>query len=136
MAEGNENYKGLAVPLYGESEIVQQTAATDILTLTATSGASGDFLVAQTAGGGEVFVIGAAGELTIAGAVAVSGNRMTFGTAGSVTTAPTTGLTKGEMMVVWASATHPVLGMCVSTATNLVQYIHGFNAGTLGIAAT
>ena len=136
MADGNKGYKGLAVPLWGESEIVQQTAATDILTLTAVTGASGDFLVAQTAGGGEVFVVGAAGEVTAAGKLAVSANRITFGTAGSVTTAPTTGLSKGEMMVVWSSATHPVLGMCVSTATQLVQYIHGFNAGTLGIAAT
>lgn len=35
MAEGTETYKGLAVPLVGESEIKQVTAATDILTLTA-----------------------------------------------------------------------------------------------------
>jgi len=129
MAEGNENYKGLAVPLYGESEIVQQTAATDIITLTATSGATGDFLVAQTAGGGEVFVIEASGKTS------VISNRLVLGVAEAPTTAPTTGLTKGEMMVVWSSATHPVLGMCVSTATNLVQYIAGFNAGTLGIAS-
>jgi len=44
MAEGNSTYKGLAVPLHGESEIFQTTAATDILTLTAITGASGDFL--------------------------------------------------------------------------------------------
>jgi len=136
MAEGSKGYKGLAVPLYGESEIVQQTAATDILTLTAVTGASGDFLVAQTAGGGEVFVVGAAGELTVAGAVDITANRLTFGAAVGTTTAPTTGLTKGEMFMVWSSATHPVLGMCVSTATQLVQYITGFNADTLGIAST
>lgn len=134
MAEGNENYKGLAVPLWGESEITQITAATDILTLTAVTAATGDFLVAQTAGGGEVFVIDADGA--IGGLNTIGNNRFVFGAAATPTTAPTTGLTKGEMMLVWASATHPVLGMCVSTATNLVQYITGFNAGTLGIAST
>ncbi len=136
MPEGSENYKGLAVPLWGESEIVQQTAATDILTLTAVTGATGDFLVAQTAGGGEVFVLGAAGEATFASTVTLTNNRLFMGDGTNPTTSPTTGLTKGEMFVVWSSATHPVLGMCVSTATNLVQYIHGFNAGTLGIVTT
>ena len=139
MAEGSGTYKGLAVPLLGESEIKQVTAATDIITITAASGASGDFLVCQTVGGGEVFVIGAAGELT-AGSLSYAGDlavtRLSIGTVNSPTTAPTTGLTKGEMFLVWKSATHPVLGMCVSTATQLVQYIAGFNADTLGIPST
>lgn len=139
MPEGTKTYKGLAVPLYGESEIKQVTAATDIVTLTAITGASGDFIVCQTAGGGEVFVVAAAGELT-AGSLTYASKftvtKLQMGTAGSPTTAPTTGLTKGEMFVVWKSATHPVLGMCVSTATQLVQYIAGFNADTLGIPAT
>ncbi len=128
MAEGTKAYKGLAVPIFGESEIKQTTAATDILTLTAITGASGDFFVAQTAGGGELAVLDSEGVLTV--------QKLVFGAAEAPITAPTTGLTKGEMFVVWSSATHPVLGMCVSTATQLVQYIHGFNAGTLGIAAT
>ena len=128
MAEGTSNYKGLAVPLIGESEIKQVTAATDILTLTAVTGASGDFLVCQTAGGGELAVIDASGYVTA--------QRLVIGNVNSPTTAPTTGLTKGQMLLVWKSTTHPVLGMCVSTATQLVQYIAGFNAGTLGMAAT
>ena len=127
MSEGTGTYKGLAVPLLGESEIKQVTAATDIVTLTAASGATGDFLVAQTVGGGEVFVVDADGDVTM--------RRLIFGAAEAPTTAPTTGLTKGEMFLVWKSATHPVLGMCVSTATKLVQYIAGFNADTLGIAS-
>ena len=143
MAEGSKTYKGLAVPLYGESEIKQSVAATDILTLTAITGATGDFLVCQTAGGGEVFVVGADGTLTVGSTVTVSAQatalaveKISFGTAESPTTAPTTGIAKGDMFVVWASATHPVLGICVSTATKLVQYIAGFNAGTLGIPST
>lgn len=128
MAEGNSSYKGLAVPLAGESEIKQLTAATDIITLTAITGATGDFLVCQTAGGGELVTVDASGYVTV--------QRLLIGAANGVTTVPTTGLTKGEIIVVWKSATHPVLGCCVSTATQLVQYIHGFNAGTLGIECT
>ena len=128
MAEGTSSYKGLAVPLSGESEIKQITAATDIITLTAITAATGDFLVCQTAGGGEVAYIDANGYLTC--------QRLVIGSVNSPITAPTTGLTKGEMLLVWSSTTHPVLGMCVSTATQLVQYIAGFNADTLGIPAT
>lgn len=127
MAEGTKTYKGLAVPLYGESEIKQVTAATDIVTLTAASGATGDFLVAQTVGGGEVFVVDQEGDVHL--------RRLILGTAGTPTTAPTTGMTKGEMFVVWATSTKPTLGMCVSTATQLVTYIPAFTASTLGIAS-
>lgn len=127
MAEGNSSYKGLAVPLAGESEIRQITAANDILTLTAITAATGDFLVCQTAGGGELVVIDANGYVTV--------QRLVIGAVNSPITAPTTGLTKGEMFLVWSSTTHPVLGMCVSAATQLVQYIAGFNADTLGIAS-
>jgi hypothetical protein len=128
MATGSSSYKGLAVPLAGESQIKQLTAANDILTLTAITAATGDFLVCETAGGGELIVVDANGYVTA--------QRLMLGAANGVTTAPTTGLTKGQIMVVWKSATHPVLGCCVSAATQLVQYIHGFNAGTLGIECT
>jgi len=128
MAEGTSTYKGLAVPLNGESEIKQITAATDILTLTAVTAATGDFLVCQTAGGGELVVVDANGYLTV--------QRLIIGAANGVTTAPTTGMAKGEIMLVWDSVTNPVLGCCVSAATQLVQYITGFNADTLGIAST
>lgn len=128
MAEGTSNYKGLAVPLRGESEIKQVTAATDILTLTAVTGGTGDFLVFQSAGGGELAYVDANGYLTL--------QRLSLGAVGAFTTAPTTGLTKGELLVVWSSATNPVLGMCVSQASQAVNYTYGFNADTLGIPST
>jgi len=128
MAEGTKTYKGLAVPLYGESEIKQSTAATDIMTLTAITGATGDFLVAQTAGGGEVFAVDDAGDVSL--------RRLIVGTVNSPTTAPTTGLTKGEMFLVWKSATCPTLGMCVSAATQLVLYTMSFSTHTLGLKST
>ena len=127
MAEGKSSYKGLAVPLSGESEIKQVTAATDIITLTAITGATGDFLVTQTAGGGEVAFIDANGYLTA--------QRLVWD-ATTPTTGVTTGMTKGEIFVTWQSSTGPSLGMCVSTATQLVQYIASFNIGTLGLAST
>ena len=66
MAEGNKTYEGLAVPLLGESEIKQQVAATDILTITGASGMTGDFLVFQDNSGTEVFVIESGGQPTLA----------------------------------------------------------------------
>lgn len=146
MAEGNKTYMGLAVPLRGESEIMQETAATDVLTITATTGASGDFLVCQTAGGGEVFVVDAAGAVSAVGITntgditMASGDlavrAISFGTAGAPTTAPTTGFTKGDMFLVWKSATCPVLAMCVSAVSKAVVYIAAFDANTLGIPST
>lgn len=44
MTIGNRTYEGRAVPLKGESQIEQETAAIDILTIKGASGQSGDFL--------------------------------------------------------------------------------------------
>ena len=66
MAEGKVTYEGLAVPLYGESEIQQQTLATDILTLTGAASMSGDFIVMQNSTGAELVVVGCNGTLDFA----------------------------------------------------------------------
>lgn len=66
MAEGTKTYEGLAVPLFGESEIQQQTAATDLLTLTGASSMSGDFVVMQNSTGAELLVIGYKGTVDFA----------------------------------------------------------------------
>ena len=47
----------------------------------------------------------------------------------TVTTAPTTGLLKGDLFLIGSSATMLRLGCCVSTATNLVQYTRKFDLG-------
>ncbi len=64
MAEGTKSYEGLAVPLFGESEITQQTAATDILTITGAASQAGDFLVLQNSTGGENLVVSSSGLVT------------------------------------------------------------------------
>jgi|SRR3990167_308753 len=66
MAEGTKTFEGLAVPLFGESEIQQQTAASDILTLTGAASMSGDFVVLQDSSGNELFYITNEGEVNIA----------------------------------------------------------------------
>lgn len=139
MAEGSDTYKGLAVPLWGESEIVQQTAGNDILTLTAVTGASGDFLVAQTAGGGEVFVVGAAGEVSAAGEIALdagaqiqSAQYLRFST--PPTTPPTTGLETGDLFLVFNNTTTgAALAVCVDGSGNSLRYIP-FGTATFGRA--
>ena len=57
MTEGSETYKGLAVPLFGESEIVQQSLTNDILTLTGKESSVGNFLTCQLSDGTEVVEI-------------------------------------------------------------------------------
>ena len=64
MAEGTGSYLGMAVPLRGESEITQVTAATDILTLTGATSQTGDFLVCQNSTGTENLVISSSGLIT------------------------------------------------------------------------
>ena len=66
MTEGTKSYEGLAVPIYGESEITQQVAATDILTITGAASQSGDFLVCQDGSGNEKFVVSSSGLVTSA----------------------------------------------------------------------
>ena len=123
MATGNKSWKGLAVPLNGESNINQITAADDVLTITGASGQTGDFLVAENSSGTEKFVVDANGYVT--------STRIRMGSA--ITTAPTTGLVKGDLFVAFggSTSTAPNIGVCVSTATQLIKYF-GAVTETLG----
>jgi len=73
MAEGTKTYMGLAVPIYGESEIQQQVAATDILSITGATSQSGDFIVCQDGSGNEKFVVSSSGLITSAVGITASG---------------------------------------------------------------
>lgn len=73
MTEGTKTFMGLGVPLLGESEIIQQTAATDILTVTGAGSQSGDFIVCQISDGTEKFVVDVSGNITAAGTLSVTG---------------------------------------------------------------
>ena len=104
MAEGNSTYKGLGVPLYGQSEIIQLTDSTsiaeDIVTITGATSQTGDFLVCQIAAGTEVFTVDVSGNVVAAGTLALTGiatlSDFPVINGAIVTTAPTTGLTTGS----------------------------------------
>jgi len=117
MAEGVNTYMGLAVPLFGESEIVAQTAANDILTITGATSHTGDFLVCQDSTGSELAVIDVSGNITgvsldVTGQVEVASLAVTgiatldipLGQAG-ITTYSVPGLTGNDVVVISPSET-------------------------------
>lgn len=74
MAEGSSQYKGMAVPLVGNSEIKGSGDTYDVVTITGYStNQTGDFLVCQSSAGSEVFVVDVNGNVTAAGTLAVTG---------------------------------------------------------------
>lgn len=73
MTVGTDSWKGLGVPLFGDFEIVQRTAATDMVTLTGATGQGGDFFVCRIAAGTEKFVVDVSGNITVAGTSALVG---------------------------------------------------------------
>lgn len=128
MSEGDKVYKGLAIPIAGPFEAKNTSTTLDHATLTAVSGASGDFIVCQTAGGGEVFVITDAGNVEVAGQLDVRAAAILSGSAGEYlrfssmpTTAPTTGLTKGDFFIC-AGNTNMQLALCIDTTQNTLRY--------------
>lgn len=152
-------FMGLAVPLYGDSNIINQTAANDVLTLTGASAQTGDYFVAETSAGTEVFVVEDGGNVLItqqaaadiglkivqastptADVIAVyanDGSTQRFGITKNHglrlrirTTKPTTGLTKGEMFLLMHN-TNPKIGVCSSTATQKIKMIR-LKTTTLG----
>ena len=163
MAEGTRTFMGLAVPLSGESEIKQVTAATDILTLTGITSQTGDFLVCQDVDGTENFVVSSSGLIssvvgmsltTIAasGMITASGLsssgteaalKITVSSTGAIAAgatqangiliAPSSKATFNAAFAYWSSTAAGALG-----TTNYLLACHGSKAPTylLGIGAT
>jgi hypothetical protein len=151
MTAGTSTYMGLAVPLYGECIITQTTGATDILTIEGGDGQSGDFIVARSSTETERFVVQDGGNIVITQAAAadvgiklvqystptVSPIQVLANDASTVrfaltknhglqlrvrTTRPTTGLTKGEMLLLFHGSV-PKIGVCTSTAGQQIKLI-------------
>lgn len=120
MATGTKTFKGLAVPLSGESEILQITLGDDILTLRGVASQSGDFLVCRNSDLTEKFVIDVNGKVTAAGGVSIPVDKYLHWPS-AVGTAPITGLTEGDMFVSVSTST-PQIGICYSTAANSIRY--------------
>jgi len=66
MTAGEKTFKGLSVPLYGESTIQQQNAATDILTLKGAGSQSGLFFNMINSAGASKFSVTKDGILRLA----------------------------------------------------------------------
>lgn len=108
MAEGTDTYKGLAVPLFGDFEIRQRTAATDIVTLAGATSQSGDFIVCQNSSGTEKFVVEDSGKI-------VSADWPVW--AGTVaSTHPGSGMTTGQVFF-YAAANVYQLAIAASATT-------------------
>ena len=113
MTAGTDDYRGLGVPLLGDFEIKQRTAATDMMTLTGASGQTGDFIVAQLAAGTEVFVVEDSGKLRVADWPVFNGT--------VATTKPTTAplRAEGELFFFWTTS---VMQFGVGNATSAPWY--------------
>jgi 5-deoxy-D-glucuronate isomerase len=118
MTEGSKTYKGLAVPLFGESVITGQTAATDILTIVGASSQSGDHLVIKDTNGDELLTVSAQGDLVLKkhdDHTSFSKLRLAL-----LTTAPTSAakLTTGDMWMMKVTTDVYAIALCVSGAAS------------------
>ncbi len=119
MAPGTDSWKSLGVPLFGDFELRNRTDGTDHVTLTAASGDTGDFIVCRNNAETEIFVISASGTLDFQGATMTTGQLDLSGGGELIlqleqfTTAPTTGLTTGQLFLYTAAN---VLNIGVATA--------------------
>jgi hypothetical protein len=128
MTEGISTFMGLAVPLYGESEIHAQSQTLDILTITHSSAGTGDFIVAQGYTGTEVFVVSSSGLITATG-LALTGVSTITGGKFDLAISSTVSTNYGIKFTMGASA----------VAAALIDYTAGITAATtayLGVASS
>lgn len=159
MATGTSTYMGLGVPLFGEFVITQTTGATDIMTIEGGDTQTGDFIVARTSTGTERFVVEDGGNVAITQASAADiGIKLVQASTPTThpvavyandaatvrfaltknhglllrtrTTAPTTGLTKGEVFLLFHGSA-PKLAICTSTAGKTLKMVN-FPTKTFG----
>ena len=132
MAEGTKTYEGLSVPLYGESEIQQQTAATDILTFTGAASQTGDFIVAQNSTGAELFVVSSSGLITSAVGISATGLTVTVASTGvngiTVNVTSTGAFADGTAL---GSALY-VVGSSKSVLNSVITYVSTSTGGEVG----
>jgi hypothetical protein len=106
MATGTQTWEGGAVPLYGESTITGNVVGTTILTLKEPASATAAPFEILNSADTRMFAIAPSGRVLMR----------------VFTTRPTTGLTKGELMVLFHVST-PKLGVCISTAGQAIKLI-------------
>ena len=135
MTTVTKTYMSLAVPLLGESEIVQQTAATDILTITQASAASGRPLTIKNSSSSAIFALNSLGAIrtsalgTLALAAVASNASASVALVGATTADviklfPTAGLVTGKA----------VLNGYILTADKLTYYAVGGSAASATVS--
>ena len=102
MAAGTDTYLGLAAPLYGDFTITGRTAATDTVTIVQPATPTGNSFVVKNSSGTQKFAVHNSGRLQLL----------------LLTTRPTTGLTKGELMLLMHTST-PKLGVVFNTSNGI-----------------
>lgn len=123
MAEGTSTFMGLAPALLGESEIKQQTAATDILSITGAASQTGDFIVAQNSTGTELFVVSSSGLVTAKGINLSGVSTFAAGTVIDLTISSTVSTNYGISFTLGASA----------VADALFKYTAGITGATTSV---
>jgi len=126
---------GYAPALYGESEIVQQTAATDVLTITGASGQSGDVLVIRDLDNNEMLYIDSSGDINLnKHSTQDSFAKLNLAL---LTTTPTSaaGATTGDMWLHKCTTDVYAIALCVSGAATTVKRMRRHFDVTLGSAS-
>jgi len=135
MAPGNKAFKGLAVPLWGESEIAQVALASDILTITGVASQSGDYLVMRDSDGVEDFVFNSDATLVLSAKGSLAGAAFGKIRFPMLASAPTSaaGIKAGDMWI--AKATTDVYRLAIAISDSVataVRYGGRFTRTTLG----
>jgi hypothetical protein len=134
MATGTSTYDGLAVPLNGEAQITQITAATDVLTITGASAQSGDFAVFENSSGTELLVVESTGDVVLGKTDQTTFTKLQLPI---LNTAPSSaGLTKGDVWLAKATTDVYRMALCISTATGAARYGSRIIRVTLGTASS
>jgi len=118
MATGKLTFKGLSVPLYGESTITQITVADDVLTIKgASTSPAGDALVIMDSAGTEkqVFSINPFLNKRVTGTVALA----SLASNASEATVALTGITTNHVVQIFAAGSGPLPNVYVSEADKL-----------------
>ena len=100
MAEGSNNFRGLAAPLNGNFEISGESTTLDVMSITQTASGTGDFIVCQTENGTEVFTVEDGGKVTIGGeGLTITSGGLTVTAGGATITAGDLTATAGDVVV-------------------------------------
>ena len=122
MTTGDKTYNGLGVPLFGEFNIEQQTLGTDIMTITGADSQTGDFIVCRDVDASEKWYVDVNGVMV--GGIAMPASKY-VGFADIPATAPTTGITRGD---IFTMETSTYVQLAIGQTANALRYVNTTSA--------